>query len=72
MLLDESYCPEGITQEDIMGFLTTLITEYESSYRLKHADLSKIKNDINDYFKDVTKEKNKLITLHKCGTCACL
>jgi len=62
MLLDESYCPEGITQEDIMGFLTTLITEYESSYRLKHADLSKIKHDINDYFQDVTKEKNKLIT----------
>jgi len=61
MLDDPTYLPSGITQEDIMNFFKTIITEYESSFQLKHADLPNMKSDINDYFDECTSEKNRLV-----------
>jgi len=61
MLVDESYCPTGVTQEDIMNFLTVIITEYELSYQLKNSNLIEMKSDISDYFDYCTSEKDKLL-----------
>lgn len=61
MFADSNQLPPGTSEADIMGFFKSMILEQESSYRLKDAELPVIKQNISDFFKDMSAQKDKLI-----------